>query len=269
MPSSFPNENNQEENDKISLKKQLRSQKFREELTEKIHTYYQETPTAKICLNYLKEKYPFVMPQIDHLAFRSLSVKSALDFDEILDSNYLMIGSLEFPLKPTDKFYKKAFYYKHPVYSRLFSSYIKINDQDQFKIKNIIEDQSLSDLEKYQKLIKIDQYLAWTVIWDKSINHIAFDLSQYPDSFEKIISEMVQDLGLEMNPYPEPNPLVVTSRDGLLQQASTRADYVNGIPKAYIEFVNRKIDPRTNERREGFDTFNANQLFESTFLEKK
>ena len=88
----------------------------------------------------------------------------------------------------------------------------------------------------------------------------------HPDSFEKIIQEIVDDLGLVMNPYPGENPLVVTSQDGLLQQASTCSDYVDDIPKAYIEFVNRKVDPETNQKRDGFDTFNANQLFESTRL---
>jgi len=270
MPSSYISSvnNKQSFETDISLKKQLRSNRFRTELTRKIHTYYKETPTAKKCLNYLKKKYPYIMPQIDHIAFRSLSLKDAMDFDEILDNDYLLIDSLDFPLKTTDKFYKKAYWYKHPIYSRLFSSYIKIDCQYNLEIKKIIENESLSDLEKYNQLKEIDQYLAWTVIWGKSINHIAFDLSLYPDSFEIIINEMVKDLNLKMNIYPssdsKSNPYIICSQDGLLEQSSTISDSINNIPKAYIEFVNRKIDPNTNQRRDGFDNINANHLFEST-----
>lgn len=266
MPSSIPCDKtlstnygirSQKHNDKII--------KFRLELTQKITEYYNETPTAKKCLNYLQKKYPFILPQIDHIAFRSLSLREALNFDDQLDSQYSLMGQLEFTLKKFDRFFKKSFWYKHPIYSRLFSSYITIEDNYQHRINNILNDQTLSKEERYNQLKEIDQYLAWTAIWDKSINHIAFDLSQYPDSFEDIISEMVTDLDLKMNPYPGSNSQIVTSQDGLLQQASTKADLVGNIPKAYIEFVNRKYDSETGERRDGFDPFNANELFKSTF----
>jgi hypothetical protein len=254
---------------------------FRSHLIHKIRTYYRETPTALKCLGYLENKYPFVKPTIDHTAYRFINRSDCNQFVKNADPQYVLGGHLVFPLKNTDKFPKEAYWYKHPFYSRMFVSFLDIKDNS---IKdNGIKDNSIKDhdikfiksildsnstkLEKYNLLKNHDQYLAWTCTWGESINHLAFDLSLYPDPFEKIIEEMKDDLGLEMNQcnLNNPvNPLIMVSNDLLLQQASTKSDLVDGIPKAYIEFVHRSYDPLIGKPRDGFDTFSANGIFEST-----
>ena len=75
------------------------------------------------------------------------------------------------------------------------------------------------------------------------------------------------------------------SKDGLLQQSSTVSEMVeaifNGgekkmIPGSYIEFCERKVLPqfehleisriKREHRRDGFETGNADKIFESTYL---
>jgi len=241
---------------------------YRNKVTTKIEKYYLETPTASKCLNYLKKRYPFIMPTIDHTAYRFLSCEKYRLFAREMDSDYHLKGYLDFPLKPTDKYHKQAYWYNHQTYSRLFASFIEISKEDEIRIEKLMES-NLPRKGKYDQLKSMDQYMAWTVMWGDSINHLALDLSLYPDPFEQIIEEMAQELNLEMNDYhfnnPSPNnPSIAVSQDGFLKQASTKADKVDGIPKAYLEFVSRSVDPREGSRRNGFDTFSANGIFEST-----
>ena len=235
---------------------------FCKSLIQKIKKYYKETPTALKCLDYLRNKYPFIMPTIDHTAYRFMSKDEWLQFDSQIDTSYICSGRLDFPLKSGEKYYKTAHWYNHHVYSRLFTSYITIDKTNEKLIKEITNS-DLTIKQKYDKLKDIDQYVAWTAIWGDSINHIAIDLSLYPESFETIIEDMAKDLNLSMNKFNFQNPLIAVSQDGLLKQASTKSDLVDGIPKAYIEFVWRGYD-KYGKIRDGFDTFNANGIFEST-----
>jgi hypothetical protein len=241
---------------------------FRSQLLKKIITYRRETPTAIKCLKYLEGKYPFVpcAPKLDHIAYRFIDSKDSSIFVKNADPGYILGGHLDFPLKATDKFPKQANWYHHPFYSKMFVSFLDISEKDKENIKSVL-DSNVTKIEKYNTLKNVDQYLAWASIWGESINHLAFDLSSYPVPFEQIIKEMAEDLQLEMNQCslnnPD-NPNIMVSNDLLLKQASTKSDLVDGIPKAYIEFVYRDIDPSTGHPRDGFDTFNANGIFEST-----
>ena len=235
---------------------------YRQKLEAKIHKYYDETPTAKKCIQYLMDKYPFIMPQIDHMAYRFLNEQEWKQYEKEMDSKYECRDRLDFPLKSTDKYYKHAHWYSHDNYPRTFASYIDILEEDKLTIKEISESNT-TDNVKYDKLKQIDQYMAWTSIWKEDINHLAFELSDYPDDFEAIINNMVKDLGLEMNRYGKNGNILMVSQDGLLRQCSTKSDLVDGIPKAYIEFVCRSKD-ENGIKRDGFDTFSANNIFEST-----
>jgi len=274
---------------------------FRSQLIHKIRTYYRETPTAIKCLGYLENKYPFVKPTIDHTAYRFVNFKDCDRFVKNADSKYVLGGHLVFPLKATDKFPKQANWYHHPFYSRMFVSFLDIMEKDEVTLKKQFNTTHLNtiplntiplnttplnttslnvnikdipdpitvpipNLETYNILASQDQYLAWALTWGESINHLAFDLSAYPDPFEQIIKEMAHDLCLEMNTniHNQGDPTIMVSNDLLLKQASTKSDLVNGIPKAYIEFICRLKDPLTGNPRDGFDTFSANGIFEST-----
>jgi hypothetical protein len=236
--------------------------KYCEEIKGKIEKYYKETPTAVKCLNYLMKEYPYIMPKIDHTAFRFLSKLEWQEFDgKIYD--FSCCGRLDFPLKKHDKYYKHAHWYNHRLFSRIFTSYINILDEDKETIENICN-YDVSKEEKYNALKKIDQYLAWTYIWGEDINHIAFELSDYPDDFETIINKMKKDLDLTLNQFGKDGNEIMVSKDKLLRQASTKSDIVDGIPKAYIEFVDRHSN-KYGVKRDGFDTFSANNIFESTY----
>lgn len=261
LQPSFIFESDEIKNWKNNLEK--RNNTYREILSQKFKTYFDETPTAKKCLDYLRNKYPYIMPTIDHTAYRFIDKNGWMDFDQKLDTMYICSGQLDFPLKDGDKYYKTAHWYQHHIYSRLFISYITIDDNDKQQIYEIYNS-NLSKQEKYKQLKAIDQYLAWVLIWGESINHIAIDLSLYPEPFEKIIEDMATDLKLSMNKFSFKNPLIAVSKDGLLKQASTKSDFVDNIPKAYIEFVFRDYDKKNNKLRDGFDTFSANGIFEST-----
>lgn len=239
--------------------------KYRQLITQKLNTYYEETPTAVKCIKYLMEKYPYIMPSIDHTAYRNLSKHNLYNFEYDMDTKYECKGKLDFPLKEGDRYHKHAQWYNHPVYSRLFSSYIDISESDLVMIDKIWMSE-LTLQQKYNKLKEIDQYMAWTMVWGDSINHIAIDLSNYHESFVNIIDNMIKDLDLSMNIFSNnlDRPYLMVSQDKLLRQCSTKSDLVDGIPKAYIEFVHRDKDPNTNIQRDGFDTFSANNIFEST-----
>ena len=235
---------------------------YRQKLEENIYKYYQETPTAMKCIKYLMYKYPFIMPQIDHMAYRFLSDKELKQYEKQMDLKYECKDKLDFPLKSTDNYYKHAYWYSHPNYPRTFSSYIDILEEDRLLIKEIVES-NISKQDKYKKFKDVDQYMAWTSIWKDDINHLAFELSDYPDDFDIIINNMIKDLGLDMNRYGKNKDIMMVSQDGLLRQCSTKSDVVEGIPKAYIEFVCRSKDDK-GVKRDGFDTFSANNIFEST-----
>lgn len=235
---------------------------FKAKLEHQIHQYYNETPIANLCISYLMLKYPYIMPKIDHIAFRFLSKEEWLEFHNSMDNDFVCRDRLDFPLKSTDKYYKHAHWYSHPYFPRVFCSYIDVLDEDKDEI-NIINDTSMTVKEQYDGLKKLDQYLAWTTIWKDDINHLAFDLSDYPGDFEDIIGDMIHGLNLEMNKFGSHGGIVMVSRDGLLRQCSTKSDIVDDIPKSYIEFVDRKRD-ESGKIRDGFDTFSANNIFEST-----
>jgi hypothetical protein len=236
-------------------------QKYSEEIKEKIEKYYKESPSAVKCVEYLMKEYPYVMPKIDHMAFRFLSKLDWEEFDKKI-YDFSCCGRLDFPLKKDDKYYKHAHWYSHRLFSRIFTSYINILDEDKEMIENIYNS-DMSKQEKYNLLKKIDQYLAWTYVWGEDINHIAFELSDYPDDFETILEKMKKELNLTMNKFGNDGTEIMISQDKLMKQASTKSDLVDGIPKAYIEFVDRSYDKFGN-KRDGFDTFNANNIFEST-----
>lgn len=234
---------------------------YKTRLENQIRQYYQETPIANKCISYLLAKYPYIMPQIDHIAYRFLDKSDWIEFNNKLDTNYICRGRLDFPLKTNDRYFKHAHWYSHPIYPRLFASFIDITQEDETTIKQI-KDTYPNDIDKYNQLKQMDQYLAWTTVWKDDINHMAFDLSRYPGKFEDLINEMIDDLQLDMNKFGE-NDIIMISEDGLLKQCSTKSNIINGIPKAYIEFVCRYKN-ETGQLRDGFDTFSANNIFEST-----
>ena len=116
----------------------------------------------------------------------------------------------------------------------------------------------------YHQLQKTNQYLAWTLLFKNDINHIALRVQ----SAEEFL-ELLRKCNYPIH-QPE-NPLQI-SNDKKLIQFSTVADKIKyqfsdgtyEIPYAFVEIIERKVDPITGQIREGFDTENANQILYTT-----
>jgi len=183
---------------------------------DKLGRFYKDSTCAVRVLAYLRNVYPYVLPTLDHVAFRSIGQEPPID----------------------DRLRSFGFKDSMPL---IFSSY--------------------ADVESFNNVLQLrtsDNYIDWTLRWGDDINHIALDLSHYPDELHTIMNRMSNDLGIAMND----DGRVQVSSDGL--QGSTQAELVGGSPKSFVEFIVRKIDPATKKRRDGFDGMNANAIFEST-----
>jgi 4-hydroxyphenylpyruvate dioxygenase-like putative hemolysin len=120
----------------------------------------------------------------------------------------------------------------------------------------------INSFEEYKKVQRENDYVAWTLLHNDDINHVAIQV----EDIEDIIKNIRQDGTIMLN--NENNPIEI-STDGKLLQASTVADkigykFVNGevhlVPYTFVEFIQR-IDGR-----EGFETRNAARIFTSTKL---
>ncbi|SVA60169.1 uncharacterized protein METZ01_LOCUS113023 [marine metagenome] len=229
--------------------------------------YYAETPTANKCIKYLNDKYPYIMPKIDHIAYRQLDNVEPLQ-KLLLDSDYYLMDEIKLPTENPD-FPKTAFWYKHSYFPRIFLSSVQLDNLPKDLISKINDDNK--NIDTYNKLLEYDQYLAWTYFWKNDINHIAIDLSTHPDNFDEIIENMEKDINLKMNSSFSKEKFQISS-DGHLTQCSTKSDYSENISKSYIEFVHReilpsnktKLFPSSIHRKDGFDAISANTIFKST-----
>lgn len=178
---------------------------------------------------------------IDHAAFRFLH------FEECFKVNY------NYKLQPEtytfEKFNAFANWYKgEDEIPRLFIS--------SYKGKNI---PTISSYKDYISINKDNSYLAWTILFEGHINHLALEVDDIEWATEKCIKE-----GIKMN-YE--GGLYKISKDKLLIQTATIAEpikytFKNGkvdyVPYTFVELVQR--------RREGFEQENAKRIFTSTTL---
>ncbi len=139
----------------------------------------------------------------------------------------------------------------------------------------------------YQRLAAESEYAAWAIYNRYYLNHFTVSIHDFPEGFNTIeeFNGYVERNGLKLN---DAGGKVKTSADGLLIQSSTVAQMVlaefdNGhrgieqqrIPGSYVEFAQRRILPqfqhlppgsiRGEHRRDGFETANADKIFESTY----
>lgn len=115
----------------------------------------------------------------------------------------------------------------------------------------------------YKEIASTNQYLAWTLLFENKINHVAFQVAD--------IEEAVRQIKTDFPEYQINNPKdpIQVSQDGDLMQFSIKADMIDykfndgihKVPFSFTEFVERK-----NGRR-GFETQNASKIFESTKID--
>jgi hypothetical protein len=174
---------------------------------------------------------------IDHAAFRFLR-------DIKMPSMY----SIQPEIYTFNNFNAVAKWYKAEdnIIPRLFVS--------KYNGKNI---PSILTHKDYIMINKDNSYLAWTILFEGHINHLALEVDDIEWATEKCIKE-----GIKMN-YE--GGLYKISKDKLLIQTATIAEpikytFMNGqteyVPYTFVELVQRG--------REGFEQENAKRIFTST-----
>jgi len=151
---------------------------------------------------------------------------------------------------------------------------------DQFLHQPLWTTPTLSD---YQTLLAESEYAAWVIYNRYYLNHFTVSVHNLKPGYNTI-DEFVAFLerrGFRLN---SAGGTIKVSPDGDLRQASTVAQMIDAqfagddtfrIAGSYVEFAERRVLPpfqhlpadqiRREHRREGFETGNADKIFESTF----
>ncbi|MCU0354449.1 MAG: DUF1338 domain-containing protein [Cytophagales bacterium] len=135
----------------------------------------------------------------------------------------------------------------------------------------------------YQTLLAESEYAAWVIYNRYYLNHYTVSVHNLREGYGTLpeFNAFLERIGVKLN---DSGGKIKTSPDGnLLQSASVaqmvEAEFAGGekhwISGSYVEFAERKVLPQfrhlpadqiTREhRRDGFETDNADRIFESTF----
>ena len=138
-------------------------------------------------------------------------------------------------------------------------------------------------LEDYQLLLQESEYAAWVIYNRYYLNHYTISVHELKDGYQHLekFNEFLESIGIRLNTA---GGIIKTSRDGLLKQSSSvakmiPATFADGktieIAGSYVEFAERLPLPefqhlplntiKREHRREGFETGNADKIFESTY----
>ncbi len=137
--------------------------------------------------------------------------------------------------------------------------------------------------DDFDALQQESEYAAWVIYNRYYLNHYTISVHNLKDDYGDIykFNEFLEQIGVKLN---DSGSKVKVSPDGGLLQSSTvaemiQAKFANGetheIAGSYVEFAERKVLPefkhlpkneiKREHRREGFETANADKIFESTF----
>lgn len=135
----------------------------------------------------------------------------------------------------------------------------------------------------FEQLQAESEYAAWVIYNRYYLNHYTISVHNLPLGYDDIyhFNEFLVKLGVQLN---DAGGVVKVSPDGGLLQSSTVAEMIDAtfadgdvhrIAGSYVEFAERKPLPafqdlprtqlRREHRRDGFETGNADKIFESTF----
>jgi hypothetical protein len=137
--------------------------------------------------------------------------------------------------------------------------------------------------EDFDTLQQESEYAAWVIFNRYYLNHYTISVHNLKDDYGDIykFNTFLERIGIQLN---DSGSKVKVSPDGGLLQSSTVAKMIDAtfadgsvhkISGSYVEFAERKILPefkhlpkkdiKRMHRREGFETANADKIFESTF----
>jgi len=135
----------------------------------------------------------------------------------------------------------------------------------------------------YQTLLKESEYAAWVIYNRYYLNHYTISVHNLKEGYNTIqeFNAFLEKTGVKLN---NSGGVIKVSPDGGLLQSSTVAEMIEApfaggdihtISGSYVEFAERKVLPefahlkpaevQRQHRREGFETGNADRIFESTF----
>lgn len=141
----------------------------------------------------------------------------------------------------------------------------------------------LPSLEDYELLLAESEYAAWVLYNRYYLNHYTISVHDLPEPYNKLefFNDFLKGIGVKLNTS---GGEIKTSGDQLLRQSSSVANTVlaafadkktREIAGSYVEFAERNPLPeytkwsrdkiKREHRREGFETANADRIFESTF----
>lgn len=240
----------------------------------------------------------------DHIAFRTLGIDS-LGIQSLeklfLAYGYTKRDSYYFAQKKVD-----AFWYSPPQdipnLPRIFLSECRVNEfsKDTQDIIKKYSDHITSDpvdeldimngeqvdeflhkqlwehpiLEDYQTVSDESEYVSWVLNNRYYLNHFTISIHKLKDGYNDIetYNTFLESIGIKLN---DAGGKIKKSSDGKLLQSASVSNQINVtfnckdgsskdhlVPGSYVEFAQR-IDGR-----DGFDTGNANRIFESTYSDQ-
>lgn len=136
---------------------------------------------------------------------------------------------------------------------------------------------------EYEILLKESEYAAWVIYNRYYLNHYTISIHELKDGYNTLeeFNTFLESIGIKLNTS---GGKIKTSEDHLLRQSSTvsalyDAKFADGktleIAGSYVEFAERSVLPqfkhlskediKRSHRRDGFETNNADKIFESTY----
>jgi len=144
----------------------------------------------------------------------------------------------------------------------------------------------LPSIEDYQSLASESEYASWVIYNRYYLNHYTISIHELDKGYHTLeaFNDFVTSIGVKLNTS---GGIIKTSKDGLLKQSSSVAKMVEAtfsggetmeISGSYVEFAERlalsdfsdvSADQLTRaQRRDGFESANADKIFESTYSEQ-
>jgi len=144
----------------------------------------------------------------------------------------------------------------------------------------------LPTIEDYKTLLEESEYAAWVIYNRYYLNHYTISVHELPGKYNQLehFNTFLESIGVVLNTS---GGKIKTSKDRLLKQSSSVAEMIdaefdNGkkmkISGSYVEFAERLVLPEFKDiaknkltkehRRDGFESANADKIFESTYLDQ-
>ena len=144
----------------------------------------------------------------------------------------------------------------------------------------------LPKLSDYGRLLEESEYASWVIYNRYYLNHYTISVHQLKEGYNTLeqFNQFLESIGILLN---DAGGKTKVSGDGLLLQSSTVAQIITAafdnheshdIAGSYVEFAERRVLPayenmpktalQREHYRDGFETSNADKIFESTFTDQ-